>query len=57
MMGIMKAFVFEVLLTVVFNIVAIVLVFKTNDTFVDLGVILLQVIFLFYQIYKNAENE
>lgn len=57
MMGIMKVFVFEVLLAVVFNIVAIVLVFKTNDTFVDLGVILLQVIFLFYQIYKNAENE
>lgn len=57
MMGIMKAFVFDVLLTVVFNIVAIVLVFKTNDTFVDFGVILLQVIFLFYQIYKDAENE
>ena len=55
MMGIMK--VFEVLLAVVFNIVAIVLVCKTDETFVDLGVILLQVIFLFYQIYKNAENE
>jgi hypothetical protein len=55
MMGIMK--VFEIFLALVFNIVAIVLVRETNDTWVDLGVILLQVIFLFYQIYKNAEND
>lgn len=54
MMGILK--VFEVFLSVVFNIVAIVLVCEINDTWADFGVILLQVIFLFYQIYKNAEN-
>jgi hypothetical protein len=53
----MKIFVFEVLLAVVFNIVAIVLVCEINDTWADLGVILLQVIFLFYQIYKNVEND
>ena len=47
----------EVFFSVVFNIVAIVLVCKSNDTWVDWGVILLQVIFLFYQIYKYAENK
>lgn len=47
----------EVFFSAVFNIVAIVLVCKTNDTWVDWGVILLQVFFLFYQIYKNAENK
>ena len=47
----------EVFFSVVFNIVAIVLVYEINDTWADFGVILLQVIFLFYQIYKNAENE
>ena len=45
----------EVFFSVVFNIVAIVLVYKINDTWVDWGVILLQVIFLFYQIYNYAE--
>lgn len=55
MMGIQK--VFEVFLSLVFGIVAIVLVCKTDETFVDLGVILLHVIFLFYQIYINVENE
>ena len=47
----------EVFFSVVFNIVAIVLVCKTNDTWVDWGVILLQVIFLFYQIYNYVENK
>lgn len=47
----------EVFFSVVFNIVAVVLVFKTNDIWVDWGVILLQVFFLFYQIYKYAENK
>ena len=47
----------EVFFSVVFNIVAIALVWKTNDTWVDWGVILLQVFFLFYQIYKNSENK
>ena len=39
-----------------FNFVAVVMVWQTNDTWIDLGVILLQVIFIFYQIYKYAEN-
>ena len=41
----------------IFNFVAVVLVYKTNDTWVDCGVILLQVFFIFYQIYKNTENK
>lgn len=47
----------EVLFSFVFNFVAVVLVWRTNDTWVDCGVILLQVFFLFYQIYKNVENK
>lgn len=47
----------EVFFSVVFNIVAIALVWKTNDAWVDWGVILLQVIFLFCQIYNDAENK
>lgn len=47
----------EVFFSVVFNIVAIALVCKTDDTWVDWGVILLQVIFLFYQIYNYDENK
>lgn len=46
----------EALFSIVFNIVAVALVWKTNDMWVDWGVILLQVLFLFYQIRKNAEN-
>ena len=40
----------------IFNFVAVVMVWTTNDSWIDWGVILLQVIFLFYQIYKYAEN-
>ena len=40
----------------IFNFVAVVLVLNTNDAWVDWGVILLQVIFLFYQLYKHVEN-
>lgn len=40
----------------IFNFVAVVMVCTTNDSWIDWGVILLQVIFLFYQIYKYAEN-
>ena len=40
----------------IFNFVAVVMVWTTNDSWIDWGVILLQVIFLFYQIYKHAEN-
>lgn len=47
----------DFIFTFIFNFVAVVMVYKTNDTWVDWGVILLQVIFLFYQIYKNAENK
>lgn len=41
----------------IFNFVAVVMVWQTNDTWVDFGVILLQVFFLFYQIYKIVENK
>ena len=41
----------------IFNFVAVVLVWNTNDVWVDCGVILLQVFFIFYQIYKNTENK
>jgi hypothetical protein len=47
----------DFIFTFIFNFIAVVMVCKTNDTWVDLGVILLQVIFLFYQIYKNVEND
>lgn len=47
----------EVLISIVFNIIAVALVWKTDDTWVDCGVILLQVFFLFYQIYKEVENK
>lgn len=40
-----------------FNFVAVVIVWQTNDTWVDWGVILLQVFFLFYQIYIITENK
>jgi uncharacterized membrane protein len=46
-----------ILLSIAFNTIAVVLVWRTNDTWVDCGVILLQVFFLFYQIYKNVENK
>jgi uncharacterized membrane protein len=41
----------------IFNFVAVVIVWTTNDTWVDCGVILLQAFFLFYQIYKITENK
>lgn len=41
----------------IFNFVAVVMVWQTNDSWVDCGVILLQVLFLFYQIYKIVENK
>lgn len=41
----------------IFNFVAVVLVWNTNDAWVDWGVILLQVIFICYQIYKIVENK
>jgi hypothetical protein len=46
-----------ILLSIAFNTIAVVLVWKTNDPWVDCGVILLQVFFLFYQIYKDVENK
>lgn len=46
----------EVLISIVFNIIAVTLVWKTDDIWVDWGVILLQVFFLIYQIHKNTEN-
>lgn len=45
------------LISVAFNTIAVTLVWKTNDPWVDYGVILLQVFFLFYQIYKDVENK
>lgn len=47
----------DFIFTFIFNFVAVVMVWRTNDTWIDLGVILLQVFFLFYQIYKHAENK
>lgn len=47
----------DFIFSVIFNFVAVVMVWQTNDTWVDWGVILLQVIFIFYQIYKITENE
>ena len=47
----------DFIFSVIFNFVAVVMVWRTNDTWVDWGVILLQVIFLFYQIYKYVENQ
>ena len=47
----------DFIFSVIFNFVAVVMVWQTNDTWVDWGVILLQVIFVFYQIYKYAENK
>ena len=46
----------EFLFAVIFNVVAVVMVWRTNDSWIDLGVILLQVFFLFYQIYKNEKK-
>ena len=45
------------LLSIAFNTIAVVLVWKTNDMWVDYGVILLQVFFILYQIYKDVENK
>ena len=47
----------DFIFSLIFNFVAVVIVWTTNDPWVDWGVILLQVFFLFYSIYKNAENE
>ena len=41
----------------VFNFVAVVMVWRTNDIWVDVGVILLRVFFICYQIYNNVENK
>ena len=43
--------------TFIFHFVAVVMVWTTNDSWIDFGVILLQVFFLFYQIYKIVENK
>lgn len=42
--------------SIAFNMVAVILVWKTNNMWVDLGVILLQILFIFYQISENVEN-
>ena len=47
----------DFIFTFIFNFVAVVMVWRTNDTWVDVGIILLQVFFLFYQIYKYVENQ
>lgn len=46
----------DFLFSLIFNIVAVVIVWTTDDIRVDCGVILLQVFFLFYQIYKENEK-
>ena len=50
-------FFLDFIFTFIFNFVAVVIVWQTNDTWVDCGVILLQVFFICYQIYKNTENK
>ena len=47
----------DFLFTLIFNFVAVVTVWTTNDSWIDFGVILLQAFFLFYQIYKIVENK
>lgn len=47
----------DFIFTFIFNFIAVVMVWRTNDIWVDVGVILLQIFFLFYQIYKYAENK
>jgi uncharacterized membrane protein len=47
----------DFIFSVIFNFVAVVMVWRTNDSWVDCGVILLQVFFICYQIYKNVENK
>lgn len=47
----------DFIFSVIFNFVAVVMVWRTNDSWVAWGVILLQVFFLFYQIYKIVENK
>jgi hypothetical protein len=46
----------DFLFSLIFNIVAVVIVWTTDDIRVDCGVILLQVFFLLYQIYNEAEK-
>lgn len=41
----------------VFNFVAVVMVWRTNDIWIDCGVILLQIFFICYQIYNSVENK
>lgn len=40
-----------------FNFVAVVIVWTTDDSWVDWGVIILQLFFLFYQICKITEDK
>lgn len=47
----------SVIFSFLFNFVAVAIVWTTNDPWVDWGVILLQVFFLFYQICNYAENK
>ena len=47
----------ELFFSILFNIVAVKLVWTANDIWVICGVILLQIFFLFYQICKYVENK
>ena len=47
----------DFIFSLIFHFVAVVMVWRTNDIWVDCGVILLQVFFICYQIYKNTENK
>lgn len=47
----------EFLFTVIFNVVAVVMVWRTNDSWIDFGIILLQVLFLCYQTYTSEKNK
>ena len=47
----------DFIFTFIFNFVAVVIVWRTNDSWIDMGIILLQVMFLCYQIYTIEKNK
>ena len=46
---------FHLFLVIVFNIVAVAMVIEVDDIRTDIGIIILQVLFLFYQITTYKE--
>ena len=48
---------FKTFLAIAFQIMAVMIVINTDEPSTALGVILLQVLFLFYQIVTKSEND